>query len=216
MTDRDPLDDLLTRSAPASVQSTPSLHRDLALLSREARSAEESRRRPTRLLVGAGLSLLLLGGAGTAVAATTFNWAPWAEDPDIAYPFTLPSGRECEARVLMLLVTDAPETGPISTTPDATLSAHFRSFDAIAASDIESSIAEVRSRAGSGMMVAVSADGQLSDVHETAEGPTADDVYAAAAHDALGDALRAEAIAYGLGSDQWSSEYDIQCEAVSE
>lgn len=150
------------------------------------------------------------------MAATTFNWAPWAEDPDIAYPFTLPSGRECEARVLMLLVTDAPETGPISTTPDAALSAHFRSFDAIAAADIESSITEVRSRTGSGTMVAVSAGGQLEDVHETAEGPTADDVYAAATSIALRHALQTEAIAYGLGTDQWSAESDIQCEAVSE
>lgn len=216
MTDRDPLDDLLTHSAPGSVRSTPRLDRDLALLSREARGSETSRRRPARILVGTGLSLLLLGGAGTAVAATTFNWAPWAQDPDIAYRFTLPSGRDCGARVKMLLVTDAPETGPISTAPDAALSAHFRSFDAIAAADIEGSIAEVHRRAGSGMMVAVSPEGQLSDVRETAEGPTADDVYAAAAHDALGDALRAEALAYGLDSGKWSSEYDIQCEAISE
>lgn len=216
MTDHDRLDDLLNRSAPGHVQSTPRLERDLALLSREARGANTPRRRPSRVLVGAGLSLLLLGGAGTAVAATTFNWAPWAEDPDIAYPFSLPSGRECEARVEMLLVTNAPETGPIETTYDAALTEHFRSFDLVAAADIDSSIAEVLSRKGGGTMIVVAPDGQTSDVHETPEGPSADDVYAAAAHDALGDALRAEATAFGLNLDQWSTNYDIQCEAVAE
>jgi hypothetical protein len=212
MTDTDRLDALLNSSAPAPVKNSALLERQIALLSRDARQASAPRRRPARVLVGAGLSLLLIGGAGTAVAATTFNWAPWAQDPDIAYAFTLPSGRMCEARVQVLRVTSVPQSGPIETAPDRVLSDHFRNFDAIAAADIDGSIAEVRDRQGDGTMVTVGDDGQLSDVPETPEGPNEDDVYAAAAHEALGDALRAEASSYGLHPDEWNTNYSIQCE----
>ena len=87
MTDTDRLNALLNSSAPAPVKSSPLLERQIALLSRDARRASPPQRRPARVLVGAGLSLLLIGGAGAAVAATTFNWAPWAQDPPLGtYP----------------------------------------------------------------------------------------------------------------------------------
>lgn len=215
MTDTDRLDALLNSSAPAPVKSSTMLERDIALLSREARRTNAPRRRPARVLVGAGLSLLLIGGAGTAVAATTFNWAPWAQDPDVAYAFTLPSGRECEARVQILRVVNAPASGPIEDAPDQALSDHFRAFDAVAASDVDRSIAEVLSRRGGGTMITVGSDGQLSDVPETPEGPSDDDVYAAAAHDALGDALLSEARSYGLDPDEWTTKHSIQCETAA-
>src|SRR5437868_7302393 len=103
--DTDALDDLLHRSAPTTVAPTPALHEDLAAMMRDAdtevaRTEPRTRRRASRLAIGAGLALAMLGGAGAAVAAGGFEWLPWAQHPDVAYAYTLPSGRACEARVL--------------------------------------------------------------------------------------------------------------------
>ncbi|MFL2002195.1 MULTISPECIES: hypothetical protein [unclassified Microbacterium] len=218
----DPMDDLLNRTAPPPIESGSALGRDLRMVSREARrharhtTVPGPRTRPARVALGAGLAVLLVAGAGTAVAATTFDWAPWAQDPDISYPFALPSGRDCEARVQMLVVTSIDENGRIETAYDETVADHFRAFDAIGASDVEESITEVLNRKGSGSMIVIHPDGQISDMPETPEGPTQDDVYAAAVDDALGDALRTEAVAYGLTEDQWNSNEVILCEAAPE
>lgn len=50
------LDNLLNRSAPGRLHGTARLEHDLVLLSREARGGNAPRRRPTPVMVGAGVS----------------------------------------------------------------------------------------------------------------------------------------------------------------
>ncbi|MHB1328740.1 MAG: hypothetical protein ACYC2K_11120 [Gemmatimonadales bacterium] len=213
----DPLDTLLERTTPPGVDTNPTLRRELASMSYEARQASlPPRRRPTRIAVGAGLVVLFVGGASAAVATTMFNWAPWAQDPDVVYSFTLPSDRECEARVQMLDVTNVNENGQVTTAYDRDLADHFRAMDAIGAADIDGAMREVLARDTSVAMVAVNPDGSVSDVMSPPEGPSEDDVYVAAVYDALGDVLRAEALTLGLSDAQWSTNMEIQCAPVAE
>jgi len=213
----DPLDALLDRSAPAGAPDDPRLRRDLAAMASEARTASRPRRRPGRLAATAGLAALLASGAGAAVAASVFDWEPWAQDPDLAYPFVLPSGRACEARVSVYDVVSVDENGALQRADpadDSAFARHLRGLDLIGQIDVEASIAEVRLRDTSVSFVAVTPEGRLEDVPATASGPTEDDVHAAAVSAALREALIAEATAFGRG-DRWTTDEAILCEAVA-
>ncbi|PZQ89017.1 MAG: hypothetical protein DI534_09580 [Leifsonia xyli] len=109
--DTDPLDELLSRSAPATTARTPALREELtrmAVASASERRASVSRR---RLVIGTGVATaLLLASAGTAAATGIIDWRPWAQDPDVVYTYTLPSGEPCELRV----VFDDDATGAVA------------------------------------------------------------------------------------------------------
>lgn len=102
MIDNDPFDELLTRSAPRATAPTPELREELtrmAVASVAERRPSGARRR-LRIAAGAGIaSLALFAGAGTAAATGVIEWGPWAQDPDVVYAYTLPSGEGCELRV---------------------------------------------------------------------------------------------------------------------
>ena len=54
-----------------------------------------------RIAAGAGIAAIaLFAGAGTAAATGVIEWGPWAQDPDVVYAYTLPSGEACELRVI--------------------------------------------------------------------------------------------------------------------
>jgi hypothetical protein len=92
----------LERSAPTTLRVGDDLNRVMDHATYAARSqvaAEQACTRTPRLVAGVGLAVLLTG-AGAAVAAGRFEWLPWALDPDAAYVVTLPSGRDCELRVV--------------------------------------------------------------------------------------------------------------------
>jgi hypothetical protein len=92
---RDPLDDLLDRSAPTS---RPAEKVDLDAMIADARQpATRTPRR--RILMAAGLTAVLAsGGVGVAAATDGFSWAPWARDPIGAVQFTMANGLVCELR----------------------------------------------------------------------------------------------------------------------
>jgi len=100
--DRDRLDDLLDQSSPRTTVVTHAVADELTRLRVEAettatRTLQISRwKRPA--LVGL-LSVMLLGGAATATATVSGAWSPWAQTPDGAHTYTLPSGAVCEARI---------------------------------------------------------------------------------------------------------------------
>ncbi|MFK4789407.1 hypothetical protein [Microbacterium sp. ZW T5_56] len=102
----DRLDHLLQRSAPPDLTVGDELTRALDQTTHAARAqifAEKPRtRRTPRVLAGLGLAIVLMGGAGTAVASGGLSWLPWAQHPDAVYAFTLPSGRECELRSVVV------------------------------------------------------------------------------------------------------------------
>lgn len=92
MVDHEPreLKALLKDSAPPTSPRGPERTAALEAMARDARPTRRRVRRP--LAIGAGAFALLL--AGTAAAATAFDWpVPWAV---ATYSFTLPSGATCE------------------------------------------------------------------------------------------------------------------------
>lgn len=90
----DPLDDLLDRSAPETRSADA---RRLRGMIRSA-AGETKMRRVPRLALGIGVSTLLVGVAGVAVATDGFTWAPWIERPVGAVQFTMSNGFSCELR----------------------------------------------------------------------------------------------------------------------
>jgi hypothetical protein len=95
---------MLSQSSPRTVMVTPGVQRDLEVMNRAA-AREVATGTPSRwtarLVVGFGLALALTGTAGAATATGVFAWLPWAENPDMAYAFVLPSGRACEGRIAL-------------------------------------------------------------------------------------------------------------------
>ena len=99
----DPLDDLLDRSTPVT---RAALEGDLAAMIADAR-AEVPRPRRRRIALASGaLAVVLVGGAGVAVATDGFNWGPWLKDPVGAYSLTLPSGLDCSVRIAHYTAAD--------------------------------------------------------------------------------------------------------------
>lgn len=101
MTDLDPFDSLLERSTPRSTPATPELREELTRMAVESVSERRSSgTRRLRIAAGAGIAAVaLFAGAGTAAATGVIEWGPWAQDPDVVYAYTLPSGEACELRV---------------------------------------------------------------------------------------------------------------------
>lgn len=99
----DSLDQLLDRSVPATKAAPES---DLRAMAVAAEAARRVKRLP-KIAIGAGLAVLLAGGAGAAYAADLFDWLPWAQSPDYTYQAALAAGDECEVRVTVVDPTDA-------------------------------------------------------------------------------------------------------------
>lgn len=100
--ERDTLDDILDTSTPRLSELDAKL-RDEAIAvtvaaEREARPAGVLRRMPRPVVFGV-TAALLFGGASAAAAVTAQDWVPWAQTPDAAYTYTLPSGAVCEQRM---------------------------------------------------------------------------------------------------------------------
>ncbi|MGZ0710910.1 hypothetical protein ACWPKO_21545 (plasmid) [Coraliomargarita sp. W4R53] len=226
--ERDPLDDLLNQSAPTQVENVE-LQSQFATMVREAQreAAPRRTRAAWRLAVGAGLSVLLVGGAGAAVAGGIFNWEPWAEDPDISYSFTLPSGIACETRVL---IDSAPDQGGAGIPTPSVGAEQFRSWaqttDLFALADVNARLAELTQNGGMPadlaplrqgepqLMVVLESGGGLDVVPKTASGPSADDLYAHAVDLAMADVLESKSTELGLdgiAGNGWSTTQQMMC-----
>lgn len=207
MDTQDRLDQLLERSAPATLHVGDDLTRALDQATYTARAqvtAGQPRvRRMPRVMAGVGLAVLLIGGAGAAVAAGGFDWLPWAQDPDAAYVFTLPSGRECEMRVVVEQTEDAGDWDTFVANVG-----HLTVEDAA----VERWADQIRSDPQA-IIPLLDANGQWQDAGPAAE-PSDDDVYATAHKVAMGEAVRQRAeeagVVWGFGGDE-----QLQCEAVA-
>jgi hypothetical protein len=145
------------------------------------------------------------------------DWAPWAQDPDLAYPFILPSGRACEARVAVYDIESIDSNGAITRSDpanDSDFARHLRNLDLVDQGDVQASITEVRQRDTSVSYVAVLPEGDLEDVPATVSGPTEDDIYAAAVSNAVRDVINTEAATFDEGHD-YTADESILCEKVA-
>lgn len=203
----DRLDLLLARTAPDAVHIDDDLMREMDGVAATARAqvaAERPRsRRTPRVVAGVGLAILLTGGAGAAVAAGGFDWLPWAQDPDVAALFTLPSGRDCEARIVLEQTEDVGDW-----------EAFVASIGQIRVDEeiVERWMAEIRSDPRSIIQV-LNASGQFEDLRPGAA-PTEDDWYAVAHYVALTEETTKLSAAAGIDG-WWTSDAQVQCEAVS-
>ena len=91
----DPLDDLLASSSPRTAVAS---RLELEAMIGAVRGEVPVRSRVPRVALGVGLAVLLVGGAGVAVATDGFDWAPWVQDPVGAVSFTMANGFDCELR----------------------------------------------------------------------------------------------------------------------
>lgn len=207
MDTRDPLDLMLERSAPTTVNIGDDLARDLDQVAFAARSQVAAERRPARrmprVVAGIGLAVLLTGGAGAAVASGGFDWLPWAQEPDAAYVFTLPSGRECEIRSAVEPLEDVGDWD-----------AFVADIGQLAVDDasVERWAEEIRSD-DQAIIQMLGTDGEWYDPGPDGT-PTQDDLYASAHWVAFGEEVVAQAteagVVWGFTGDQ-----AMHCEAVT-
>lgn len=207
MNSRDRLDVLLDSSVPDAVTITDALTRDMdaatAMAESQVTSARSLSHRTPRLAVAFGLVVLLTGGAGAAVAAGGFNWLPWAQDPDVSYPFTLPSGRECEIRLVLQEIE-----------PEGDWDAFVEDVGSIVVDpvNVERWVTTIRKDPQTAIQV-LNTDGQLEDPTIGTE-PTEDDRYATANYVALSEQLGQASVDAGIEL-WWSSDAQMLCEAVA-
>lgn len=203
----DRLDLLLEHTAPDAVHIDDALTRDMDTVAALARAQVAAERPPVRrvprVTAGLGLAALLCCGAGAAVATGGFDWLPWAQDPDVAYAFTLPSGRECEVRIV-LEQTEAAGEWDAFVTGVGTLSVDQKAVDRRAD--------EIRSDPHAIIQV-LGADGSSQDPQPGVE-PTEDDWSATAHYVALGEATNRLSAAAGIDG-WWTSDAQLLCEAVN-
>lgn len=203
----DRLDLLLERSAPAAIVIDSALMREMHTVS-HATSAHVTAERPAtrrthHLAAGVGLAVLLSAGGGAAFATGGFDWLPWVQDPDVAYAFTLPSGRGCEARIVLDQTeeygdwaTFVTEIGKIRVDEGA----------------VERRANAMHSNPNSTVQV-LDSQGQLQDA-TAQDRPDDDDWYLAAHYAALTDATTELSSQAGIDG-WWTSDAQVQCEAVA-
>lgn len=138
----DPFERHLGGAAPRVSTITPRIEDELARMAVAARTdsarSEPNKRRVPRVAVIGLAAALVIGGAGAAAAATGGFTSWWADDPDAAYTFTLPSGAVCEARWGNVMG---------GTSEDAARKAardYLNSVDGVDQADIEAEIARIR------------------------------------------------------------------------
>lgn len=108
----DPLDELLDHSAPARPHPDPA---DVRAMIAAARGDAPVRRRARRTaLLSGALALLLVGGAGVAVASSDWLWNPGLDDPNRVYSYTSPTWGECELRFSALDTHDAGKDSQVN------------------------------------------------------------------------------------------------------
>lgn len=142
LTSSNEFDRVIAEAAPHTTARSEELDQELATLVRAARRVARPPRigkfpRSAVVVVAAGALLI---GAGTAAAATINDWAPWAQEPDGSYTYTLPGGAVCEARVGNIK-GQAGEYEPVA----AAIQDYLSKVDIMAVADVDAALADIRS-----------------------------------------------------------------------
>lgn len=232
-------DELLTEkldhsAPPTPLSDTATFKAAFALMAQDARAEamRKRRRHVVRLSAGIGLVVFLASGASAAAANGLFSWTGWAAEPDITYSFTLPSGRQCQERILIKEATTAGDGSQTPSAVGAALKSWAASADFSKLVDVPVELAALNPADGmpraeeakgtlhpdpngpDALMVVLKGNGGLDVVPKTKAGPTADDLYANAVDRRLQDLLRAHAVSLGASAD-WSTNLQMQCRPAS-
>lgn len=157
--------------------------------------------------MAAGIALgATLAGVGMAAAAATGLWSPWAQDPDLSYQFTLPSGQSCEVRY-GLMSTD-PGAAPIDSSQlDTGLADWLTSTDVLAQADIAGAMKAFEAGEVPTFAARLSDDGTVTIQQDArAKSLTGDELYASAVEYAVADVINAEVAARGLPGIAYATE----------
>jgi hypothetical protein len=204
----DLLDDLLDRSSPATRAADAGDLR--AMITAAARDARPSGRR-VKVAVAGGLAMLFMASGGVAVAAGLIDWPKQYAHPDAGVSFALPSGRECEARVVVI-ARDGGADQADAAKAEAELSDWLHTGSLDDKLDLDTALADARrifaEQASQGMTILIGGDGILVDASSSQRKPTEDDLYAFAMRWAIGQALQK----HEAGEPQFGTTYDAEGE----
>ncbi len=213
---RDAFDALLDSSAPALNADSRLDASDVRRMSRDARVVAQprtGRRRATWVALG---SVVAIGGlaGGVAVASTMMPQGfddPWAE-ADYTRGVTLPSGRDCEIRIMV--VDDAGNRELSGSSLE--LSQWFAMNDVWALMDLDAAREQDQAEANlhPDQTLLLDENGRLGDAQVSAMDRTPDDVYANVVSLAMAAAVDSAAREVGAQPGDvfvWDS---IRCDAV--
>lgn len=206
--DHDALDVLLDRSRTALAEPDDldaAVEVMLADLANRPRGRVARLGRGRRLAAGIALSAVLVG-AGVSAAAAAGLWSWWAESPDLAYEFTLPSGQQCEVRYG--LMSTSLTTAPVdSSNLDAGLAQWLTQTDVVATADVDGALAAFEADEVEFFAAHLDDDGELtSHAVQPGEIMDADELYAAAVEYAVSEVINDEVVARGLSGIAYGTE----------
>jgi hypothetical protein len=102
-------------------------------------SKAHTRRSLPRVAALGAVAVIVLGGAGTAAAATYTKWFSAFEKPDTVSRFTLPSGLSCEFRTIV-----RPGTG--TAREQEAVAQFLKGTDVLALADVDAELARIEER----------------------------------------------------------------------
>lgn len=154
--DRD-LEALLRRIEPATSADQDVRSEIAAMAEAVAAGRRSPRRSPATVVVALTASLLAVGTAGAAYAATAIDWsrfwytgeswAGWAESPDATLTYDLPGGGSCEMRIGDVVFSPSDDL-PAGVETDGRAAEAVRDFlrstDLAAVIDVDAAIRELR------------------------------------------------------------------------
>lgn len=151
------------------------------------------------------LSALLVGG-GVSAAAASGLWSWWADDPDLSYEFTLPSGASCEVRYG--LMSTEPGTAPVdSTNLDAGLAEWLTTNDVLSLADVSGAVTALETGEVEFFTVHLDDDGTVTkEAVRPDESLDADKFYATAVEYAVAEVISVEVAARDLPGIAYGTE----------
>lgn len=210
----DLIDDLLDRSAPAT-RAADAAHVDAMIADAEQHARPRRPRRRVTIGIAAGVAALFVAGGGVAFASGLIDWQSRYESPDASYPVTLPSGRQCEVRIIAVGAEDNDRTSPQAS---AELKKWLSDADLVSGLDLTAARAEDARQAAESpdQTVVIGPEGWLMDSPQKPGTRSADDVYA----HIVDIAVRTEVLAEvgDLGLDLRTSTFNggIRCETAGQ
>lgn len=212
---------LLDRSAPTA-PADDALRAAITAMVTDARveaggaaRAPRVRSRAVKLAVIGTIAAAIVGAGGVAVAASLISWGPEYANPDTEFSVTLPSGRMCEARYVV--VPAYPDGGPEAPVVNQELQAWLSAQD-FANVDLapgERLVAQFDAEGPNNTLV-IAPDGSLADVAEPPSTRTEDDTYVFVLRMAVNAEMRRGLEELGMNPDGASLLADIKCEPVVE